>query len=168
MLTQLKQEHYAAKAEPCMTECKPAVEITQRARVKGAKGGWQSKLDAVNELVDDMVQPITEVARVIGAVAQGDLSQTMALEVDGGVVALVQPLSVLAARDAGTVRATITNSRAGVMPRWGHRLDPVTIRIIGRGLPTSPQLDSVQARRLKLVYGLYPGRYHPKMLVPWG
>ena len=32
--------------------------------------------------------------------------------------------------DAGTVRATITNARAGVMPRWGHRLDPVTIRML--------------------------------------
>ena len=30
-----------------------------------------------------LVQPSTEVARVIGAVAKGDLSQTMALEVDG-------------------------------------------------------------------------------------
>ena len=58
-------------------------EITQRARVKGAGGGWQAKLDAVNELVDDMVQPTTEVARVIGAVAQGDLSQNMAVSIDG-------------------------------------------------------------------------------------
>src|SRR3546814_6640526 len=30
-----------------------------------------------------MVQPTTEVARVIGAVAKGDLSQSMAVEVDG-------------------------------------------------------------------------------------
>ena len=54
-------------------------EITQRAKVKGAGGGWKAKLDAVNELVDDMVQPTTEVARVIGAVAEGDLSQHMAV-----------------------------------------------------------------------------------------
>src|SRR5207244_2781599 len=33
--------------------------------------------------IGDLVQPSTEVARVIGAVAKGDLSQTMALEVDG-------------------------------------------------------------------------------------
>ncbi|PKB13499.1 signal transduction histidine kinase [Novosphingobium kunmingense] len=58
-------------------------EITQRANVKGAAGGWQMKLNAVNELVDDMVQPITEVARVIGAVAEGDLSQRMSVEIDG-------------------------------------------------------------------------------------
>jgi HAMP domain-containing protein len=58
-------------------------EITQRAKVRGATGGWQVKLDAVNGLIDDMVQPTTEVARVIGAVAQGDLSQHMAVEIDG-------------------------------------------------------------------------------------
>ena len=37
----------------------------------------------VNALIDDLVHPTSETARVIGAVAQGDLSQTMALEVDG-------------------------------------------------------------------------------------
>jgi cytochrome c oxidase cbb3-type subunit 3 len=32
--------------------------------------------------------------------------------------------------DADTLRMTITNARAGVMPRWGDRLDPVTIRML--------------------------------------
>jgi cytochrome c oxidase cbb3-type subunit III len=32
--------------------------------------------------------------------------------------------------DAASIRATIANSRAGVMPRWGHRLDPVTVRML--------------------------------------
>jgi cytochrome c oxidase cbb3-type subunit III len=32
--------------------------------------------------------------------------------------------------DAETLRTTITNARAGVMPRWGGRLDPVTIRML--------------------------------------
>ncbi|MGH6658335.1 MAG: HAMP domain-containing protein, partial [Sphingomicrobium sp.] len=57
--------------------------IGHRAKVRGATGGWDSKLRAVNELIDDMVQPTTEVARVIGAVAKGDLSQSMAVETDG-------------------------------------------------------------------------------------
>jgi len=57
--------------------------ITQRARVRGASGGWDSKLRAVNELIDDMVQPTAEVSRVIGAVAKGDLSQSMTTEIDG-------------------------------------------------------------------------------------
>ena len=32
--------------------------------------------------------------------------------------------------DAATIRQTIFNSRQGVMPRWGHRLDPVTVRML--------------------------------------
>src|SRR5438874_564808 len=46
-------------------------------------GAWATTLDAVNDLVEDLAQPNTEIARVIGAVANGDLSQTMALEIDG-------------------------------------------------------------------------------------
>src|SRR5918993_4771815 len=57
--------------------------IGHRAKVRGASGGWETKIRAVNELIDDMVQPTTEVARVIGAVAKGDLSQTMSVEIDG-------------------------------------------------------------------------------------
>jgi HAMP domain-containing protein/CheY-like chemotaxis protein/signal transduction histidine kinase len=57
--------------------------ITQRAALPMADGSWSSLIDSVNTLIDDMARPTTEMARVIGAVANGDLSQTMALEVDG-------------------------------------------------------------------------------------
>jgi len=57
--------------------------ITQRGRVKAATGGWESAIHAVNELIEDMVQPTAEVARVIGAVAKGELSQSMTVEIDG-------------------------------------------------------------------------------------
>src|SRR5207248_4537110 len=45
-------------------------------------GSWAQAVDSVNSLIDDLVHPTTETARVIGAVAKGDLSQTMALEID--------------------------------------------------------------------------------------
>ncbi|NUR45549.1 MAG: HAMP domain-containing protein, partial [Sphingomonas sp.] len=57
--------------------------ITQRGRVKNARGGWESAIRSVNELIEDMVQPTAEVSRVIGAVAKGDLSQSMTVEIDG-------------------------------------------------------------------------------------
>jgi HAMP domain-containing protein/signal transduction histidine kinase/DNA-binding response OmpR family regulator len=57
--------------------------INQRASMGSASGDWAECLDSVNGLIGDLVQPSTEVARVIGSVAKGDLSQTMALEVDG-------------------------------------------------------------------------------------
>ncbi|MFY2558682.1 HAMP domain-containing protein [Corallococcus terminator] len=57
--------------------------ITQRANVVSAMGSWADCVESVNTLVADLVQPTTEMGRVIGAVAKGDLSQTVALEVDG-------------------------------------------------------------------------------------
>src|SRR5262249_3130278 len=50
--------------------------LTQRGAVAEARGSWSRSIDAVNELIGDLVHPITETLRVIGAVAQGDLSQT--------------------------------------------------------------------------------------------
>ena len=57
--------------------------IAQRASLGSASGAWSDCVDSVNSLIGDLVQPSTEVARVIGAVAKGDLSQTMALDADG-------------------------------------------------------------------------------------
>src|ERR1700726_1633992 len=57
--------------------------ITQRASIGSVTGAWADCVESVNSLIGDLVQPSTEVARVIGGVAKGDLSQTMSLEVDG-------------------------------------------------------------------------------------
>ena len=57
--------------------------MTERARLHGATGGWSTTIDSVNGLIDDLVRPTTEVARVIVAVAEGDLNQKMALEIEG-------------------------------------------------------------------------------------
>src|SRR5438132_8913861 len=57
--------------------------ITQRASLSDASGGWAARVDFINSLIGDLAQPAVEVARVIGAVAKGDLSQRMALESDG-------------------------------------------------------------------------------------
>ncbi|HTW41823.1 MAG TPA: HAMP domain-containing protein, partial [Solirubrobacteraceae bacterium] len=57
--------------------------MTERATLTGASGAWATSIDSVNALIDDLVRPTTEVARVIGAVAEGDLSQKMALKIEG-------------------------------------------------------------------------------------
>ncbi|GLS30971.1 GAF sensor hybrid histidine kinase [Mesorhizobium albiziae] len=57
--------------------------IGERGRVPNAIGSWKSSVHSVNDLIEDMVQPTAEVARVIGAVAKGDLSQTMMVQIDG-------------------------------------------------------------------------------------
>ncbi|MBA3320644.1 MAG: methyl-accepting chemotaxis protein, partial [Pyrinomonadaceae bacterium] len=58
--------------------------IGQRAGLSsGAGGEWASQINSVNELIDDLARPTSEMARVIGAVANGDLSQRMALDAEG-------------------------------------------------------------------------------------
>ncbi|WP_170263747.1 HAMP domain-containing protein, partial [Methylobacterium radiotolerans] len=57
--------------------------INERGKLPAATGGWNDCVDSVNTMIGDLVQPTTEVARVIGAVAKGDLGQTMQLEIDG-------------------------------------------------------------------------------------
>ena len=57
--------------------------ISERVQVHGATGSWAHSVDSINRLVGDMSYPVSEVARVIGAVARGNLSQSMNPEVDG-------------------------------------------------------------------------------------
>ncbi|MDE2486443.1 MAG: HAMP domain-containing protein, partial [Alphaproteobacteria bacterium] len=54
--------------------------INHRAKLPTAQGSWAASVEAVNTLIADMVHPTAEMARVINAVAKGDLSQTMDLE----------------------------------------------------------------------------------------
>src|SRR5215510_1875780 len=56
-----------------------------RHRVKFglSNGAWGEMETSVNTLIDDLLWPTTEVTGAIAAVAQGDLLQTVRLEVDG-------------------------------------------------------------------------------------
>src|SRR5439155_113989 len=55
----------------------------QRVALGSANGGWADSIRSVNDLIEDLVRPNNEVARMIVAVAGGDLSQTVPMEVDG-------------------------------------------------------------------------------------
>ncbi|MDX2092642.1 MAG: HAMP domain-containing protein [Kofleriaceae bacterium] len=55
----------------------------KRMRRLGASGGWADYVSAVNEVIEDLTGHANEIARVVTAVARGDLEQTMDLE-EGG------------------------------------------------------------------------------------
>src|SRR5262245_36771565 len=55
----------------------------QRVRAERQRGAWSGMETSVNTLIDDLLSPTAEVTRSIAAVAKGDLSQTMRLEVEG-------------------------------------------------------------------------------------
>ncbi|MFD6423813.1 HAMP domain-containing protein [Streptomyces sp. NPDC060198] len=53
--------------------------LTERLETGACEGAWAAAIDASNELVDDLARPVSEVGRVLSAVADGDLEQRMEL-----------------------------------------------------------------------------------------
>jgi HAMP domain-containing protein/signal transduction histidine kinase/CheY-like chemotaxis protein len=103
--------------------------IAQRAHLQGAAGAWAASITSVNTLIGDLVQPTSEVARVIGAVAKGDLSQTMSLDIEGRplmgeflrigktVNAMVDQLSSFASEVTRVAREVGTEGKLGGQAR---------------------------------------------------
>ncbi|MES4903011.1 MULTISPECIES: HAMP domain-containing protein [unclassified Streptomyces] len=57
--------------------------LTERLEMGACEGSWAAAIDASNALVDDLVRPVSEVGRVLSAVAEGDLEQRMDLRSQG-------------------------------------------------------------------------------------
>ncbi|MEX2309343.1 MAG: HAMP domain-containing protein [Pirellulales bacterium] len=57
--------------------------IKQRASAGHLRGSWAGTIDSVNAMISDLAHPTSEMARVVGAIAKGDLSQSMALDTNG-------------------------------------------------------------------------------------
>ncbi|AJE42842.1 HAMP domain-containing protein/signal transduction histidine kinase/ActR/RegA family two-component response regulator [Streptomyces nodosus] len=57
--------------------------LTERLETGVCEGSWATAIDASNALVDDLVRPVSEVGRVLSAVAEGDLSPRMDLRTQG-------------------------------------------------------------------------------------
>src|SRR5260221_13805857 len=57
--------------------------ISQRISLGAVSEGWADSIGCINTLIGDLVHPTSEMARVIGAVSKGDLSKTMARELEG-------------------------------------------------------------------------------------
>ena len=53
--------------------------LTERLEPGACEGSWAAAIDASNALVDDLARPVSEVGRVLSAVAEGDLEQRMEL-----------------------------------------------------------------------------------------
>ena len=80
--------------------------LKERARPVGTSGFWLQSIESVNALVEDLVRPTREIARVIGAVAQGDLTKSMTLEVEG------RALEGESLRTARTINTMVDQLRA--------------------------------------------------------
>ena len=62
--------------------------LSQRVSHMGTEQVWGSCIESVNTLIEDLVRPSNEMQRVIGAVADGDLSKKVAADVQGEMLEL--------------------------------------------------------------------------------
>jgi HAMP domain-containing protein len=101
-----RNEHLCSELTRVSTVVGKEGKISARASDRNATGSWLTCISSVNDLIVDLVQPTTEVARVIGAVANGDLSQSMPLEIEG------RPLTGQFVRTARTVNTMVSQLSA--------------------------------------------------------
>ena len=57
--------------------------LSQRVTISQATGDWANTVNAYNATVEGMAEPVGEFARVVGAIAKGDLTEPMPLEIEG-------------------------------------------------------------------------------------
>src|SRR6202167_5136134 len=117
----------------------------ERTRFHETRGAWGEMEGSVNTLVEDLLRPTTEVTRAIAAVAQGNLTQTVRLDVDGRplegeflrsaniVNTMIQQLGVFTAEVTRVAREVGTDGKLGgqaVVPgvagTWKDLTDSVT------------------------------------------
>jgi HAMP domain-containing protein/signal transduction histidine kinase/ActR/RegA family two-component response regulator len=83
--------------------------LTERLETGACEGSWAAAIDASNALVDDLARPVSEVGRVLSAVAEGDLEQRMELRSHSveGADAAVRPLRGEFLKVARTVNSLV-------------------------------------------------------------
>jgi HAMP domain-containing protein/signal transduction histidine kinase/DNA-binding response OmpR family regulator len=97
----------------------------ERIRVEQRRGAWNDMEVSVNTLVEDLLRPTTEVTQTIAAVAQGNLTRTVRLDVDGRplegeflrsasiVNTMIQQLGVFTAEVTRVAREVGTDGKLG-------------------------------------------------------
>jgi len=120
-----RNERLASEAVRVSTTIGREGQMNERASIGRATGGWATITSSINALITDLVSPTTEVARVLSAVAEGDLNQKMVLEIDGKSVqgeflrigttvnTMVDQLSAFASEVTRVAREVGTEGRLG-------------------------------------------------------
>jgi HAMP domain-containing protein/CheY-like chemotaxis protein/signal transduction histidine kinase len=97
----------------------------ERTRFHESRGAWGEMEVSINTLVEDLLRPTEGVTRAIAAVAQGNLTQTVRLDVDGRplegeflrsaniVNTMIQQLSVFTAEVTRVAREVGTDGKLG-------------------------------------------------------
>jgi signal transduction histidine kinase/HAMP domain-containing protein/ActR/RegA family two-component response regulator len=70
-------------------------ELSQRLVLGGSTQSWSGTIESVNSLIDALVRPTSEMQRVIGAVAGGDLSKKVSADVRGEMLDLKNTINAM-------------------------------------------------------------------------
>ena len=97
----------------------------ERTRFEQHRGSWGQMEVSLNTLIEDLLRPTTEVTRAIAAVAQGNLTQTVRMDVDGRplegeflraaniVNTMIQQLGIFTAEVTRVAREVGTDGKLG-------------------------------------------------------
>jgi HAMP domain-containing protein/CheY-like chemotaxis protein/signal transduction histidine kinase len=97
----------------------------ERTRFHESRGAWGDMESSVNALVEDLLRPTAEMTRAIAAVAKGNLTQTVRMDVDGRplegeflrsadiVNTMIQQLGVFTAEVTRVAREVGTDGKLG-------------------------------------------------------
>ena len=97
----------------------------ERTRLRAPRGAWGEMEVSINTLVEDLLRPTAEVTRAIAGVAQGNLTQTVRIDVDGRplegeflrsatiVNTMIQQLGVFTAEVTRVAREVGTDGKLG-------------------------------------------------------
>jgi signal transduction histidine kinase/CheY-like chemotaxis protein/HAMP domain-containing protein len=95
-------------------------QLSHRISLGGVPKSWSRSVDSVNGLIEELVRPTNEMQRVIGAVADGDLSKKISADVSGEMLdlkntinAMVDQLNGLVSEVARVAREVGTEGKLG-------------------------------------------------------
>ena len=99
--------------------------VTERVSIGAMAGSWNTSIESVNSLINSFVQPTEEFGRIISSVAEGNLTKTMAMEIEGRplkgeflkignrVNKMVEQLSIFAGEVTRVAREVGTDGKLG-------------------------------------------------------
>ncbi|MES1246174.1 MAG: HAMP domain-containing protein, partial [Actinomycetota bacterium] len=86
---------FAAEVTRVAREVGTEGKLGGQANVRGVSGTWKDLTDSVNGLADNLTSQVRNIADVTTAVAQGDLSKKVTVEVRGEVLALKNTINTM-------------------------------------------------------------------------
>jgi hypothetical protein len=113
-------------------------ELSQRVVLGGWNQSWSGSMESVNNLIDALVRPTSEMQRVIGALAGGDLSKKVSADVRGEMLDLKNTIDAMVDQlNAFASEVTRVAREVGVEGKLGGQAQSKGVAASGRTSPTT-------------------------------